>query len=409
MATQASLSMTQGTTVYSTAVQSRINQSATEASNHRTIRAAGVYSKMWLRVLSNGVSAGTTVTFRVSGVDSSITFTVGAGSSGEFSDLSNTATVAATDEVSVKFAVGAGGTTFNPSVLTLVFTPDDAGTTYCPGGPGTLNISGGSDSTTYYFNIASGFNSLNTTEANVQTKMRAGGTLKNFFMSVATNGRTTETTYRSRKNGGNGNLVIPVGVFEDTSNTDTFAVDDLFALSGTTSTGGGNIIAQGGVSLESTDRTMHVIGGALTSVVVSAGQTNYLSPGGQWAASATETGTQSQFNLATTASKLQVYVSANTVTANSTLKTRINGANGGQTATITDSTSGWFEDASGTDSIADGDEVNFVITTGGTGTSLTLQTTVMLLTMPAPAGRVTRNTRAFPLGMEIGMNWLGNV
>lgn len=32
-----------------------------------------------------------------------------------------------------------------------------------------------------------------------------------------------------------------------------------------------------------------------------------------------------------------------------------------------------------------------------------------LQTGAAPAGRTTKNTRAFPLGMEIGMNWVGNI
>jgi hypothetical protein len=401
--TMPSIGMTQGTTVYSCPVQTRINQSATESTNQRTIRVAGTYSQMWVRVFSNGVSAATTVRFRVNAGNGNQTVSVNAGTTGEFIDASNSDAVIATDEVAVQFAVGAGGTTFNPCLVSFLFAADV--NTYCPHGPGTMNISGGADSTTYYFTIAGGFNSLNTTEANVQTKMKSGGTLKNFFMSVATNGRSTDTIYRSRKNGADGNLIITVtaattGFFEDTSNSDTYAADDLLALSGTTSTGGGNVVAQGGVGTESTDGTMPLIGGALTSIVVNAATTNYLATSGHIATSTTEAETRGQINVATTASKLEIYLSANTVSADSTFRLRVNGADVNQSVTITASTTGWFEDASNSDVIASGDELAYSLVTGATGTSMTIQTTAMLLTMAVAGGSASGRSRLTLLGVN---------
>jgi hypothetical protein len=65
-------------------------------------------------------------------------------------------------------------------------------------------------------------------------------------------------------------------------------------------------------------------------------------------------------------------VVSNTVTATSTLRTRKNGANGGGAISISASTTGYFEDTSGTDAIMSTDYVNYQIVTGATGTSLTL-------------------------------------
>lgn len=69
-------------------------------------------------------------------------------------------------------------------------------------------------------------------------------------------------------------------------------------------------------------------------------------------------------------SNLNLQVTANGVTAASTVRWRRQGVDGNQTITIPASTTGWFEDASNTDGVAATDAVDYKVTAGATGTTL---------------------------------------
>lgn len=77
-----------------------------------------------------------------------------------------------------------------------------------------------------------------------------------------------------------------------------------------------------------------------------------------------ESGVETIFRTAGTLSDLQVAISANSTTANSTVKTRKNTLDGGQTATILSGQTGLFEAPSGTDTIAAGDRACYTIGLG---------------------------------------------
>lgn len=81
---------------------------------------------------------------------------------------------------------------------------------------------------------------------------------------------------------------------------------------------------------------------------------------------------QAVFRSAGTLSKAWVWVSSNTVTATSTFRSQINALDGNIAVSITASTTGEFEDASGSDSITAGDLVSGLLTAGATGTSMTI-------------------------------------
>ena len=89
-----------------------------------------------------------------------------------------------------------------------------------------------------------------------------------------------------------------------------------------------------------------------------------------------------------TLSNLLVWVSANTITDNSTLRLRKNGANVKQTITITGSGTGVFEDLTNDDLVADTDDINCQIVTGASGTSLTIK---QLAITHVIGGRIIRN------------------
>lgn len=377
-----SVSMTQGASVASPMGITRLSQSTgTPTFYDHPNQVAGTYQDLWYRVISNGVSATTNIASRVNGSAGNLAISITSGSSGEFRDNTNSDTIADDDTYSITLAIGAGGTTFNPALSSITFTPSgDTAVVHA----NTCNIAGGAASTTYYFCLSGGFPSLITTEANTQQKMKHASVVSDWQMYLSTNARTSDTIYRTRKNTSNGNMIITAtasttGSFSDTSNTDTIAVDDLFNYQGTTGSGSGNVIGSCSFRVTSDDDGVIQMTSGVSSLVVNASVTAYFTAGGHLSNVATETNTRAEVACAFTASKLQIYISANTVSATSNLRLRKNGANGNQNVSITASTTGWFDDASNSDSFVATDEINYQLITGGSGTSLTVQNISMLL------------------------------
>lgn len=81
------------------------------------------------------------------------------------------------------------------------------------------------------------------------------------------------------------------------------------------------------------------------------GQSNAISSG-------SETRQQLKVRAAGVYSKMQCFIRVNSATQAISLRFRKNGADGNQVVSITASTTGYFEDASNTDSVADGDLIN---------------------------------------------------
>lgn len=87
--------------------------------------------------------------------------------------------------------------------------------------------------------------------------------------------------------------------------------------------------------------------------------------------STTEADLKVRFRTACTLSRLMCVIGTNDRGA-STLRLRINGANGTQSVSIPSSTTGEFVDTSGEDTVAAGDDVNTSVTTGAGGTDFRL-------------------------------------
>lgn len=120
----------------------------------------------------------------------------------------------------------------------------------------------------------------------------------------------------------------------------------------------------------------------VNGTVLGANATRYLPYGCAWldmsystlSGSAVEAEAEIKLQNAGTVSKASIYLSANGVSATSTLKSRKNAADGNISVSITASTTGRFEDTSNSDSYSAGDTGCFKLTTGGTGASLTPRT-----------------------------------
>ena len=356
---------------------SAVAGSANEAANQTTYRSAGTLANLYCRVTSNDRGASTFKS-RVNAANGSQSISVGASTTGEFQDTANTDAIVAGDEADCRFITGAGGTTFILAVYGASFAATT--NTVSRHHQGSIGSNaGGASATVYAARSGVSPNALQTTESFAQFTLNAAGTLANLFANSQTNSRSDATTVRSRVNGANGGMSLSIGasttgLFEDTTNTDTIAANDLVNSQAVTGAGTGTINFSGfAAELTTTDSTFHAVAALTNGSVVNASVTTNFPAGGWLIASATEADVQTLATVAYTASNLECRVSANTVTAASTLAFRTNAANGNQSVSIGASTTGVFEDTTNSDVLAATAEVNYQIVTGGTGTSLTLR------------------------------------
>lgn len=89
--------------------------------------------------------------------------------------------------------------------------------------------------------------------------------------------------------------------------------------------------------------------------------------------SATEATVQMNMNCAGNWNHLYVRSTANTLNDPSVFKSRVNGADGAQSVTIPGLTTGDFVDSTNSDNLVSGDDVNYQVVTGATGTSITFR------------------------------------
>lgn len=112
--------------------------------------------------------------------------------------------------------------------------------------------------------------------------------------------------------------------------------------------------------------------GANNGEIVAAAATRFFPIAGDLEDHAAEADTQNRARSAYTLSDLLVRVINNSVTAASTVRSRVNGANGNQSVSIGASATGVFEDITNTDTIASGDLINSQLVVGSTGTEIEL-------------------------------------
>lgn len=247
----------------------------------------------------------------------------------------------------------------------------------------------GSQPGTTYLNLLGALRTFSSTEAHTKLRVHnTGFTLKNLFMRLTANSATTAHTVRSRKNGADGTMSISIasgatGVFEDTTNSDSLTTNDDFNVSFVEGNASCTATMLGAVLSNASD--IHILGKAVQAVTPGAGATTYALIDGAGDTGTNEANKRYVFRSATTLSKLRVYVSTisdQTIGAD-VIRTRKNGANGGQSVSITGT--GFTEDASGSDSIAAGDDCNYQIIEGGVGITLMIWQSIQVKS--ASAGR----------------------
>jgi hypothetical protein len=361
--------------------------STTEANYKRTVRSAGTYSNMLVRVFSSNSTGASTMTFRKNGAGGNQTVSIGIAATGEFEDTTHNDAVVATDLIDLEIVIGAA-VAFRTSVMQCVFAP----TSNTAISHGLDSLTTTATSTTVFGKYVGGAATASATETTSQQfKMKAAGTIKNLNVVVTTNGRADATTVGSRLNGAPGALTVSInaaatGQFEDTTHSDTVVADDLVDRYVTVGTGSGTFTASIYNDFETSDGTTQNVAGGPATILQNV--TNYLALMGEAVNSVTtESDSQQKAGVTCTLSKLEIHLSANTVSASSTLTSRKNAGAGGQSVSITASTTGWFEDASNSDSIVATDEIGAQLVTGAGGTSMVVQYVACKVATPTSSAR----------------------
>lgn len=353
------------------------NHSATtiESLHDQTIRTAGTFSNLSCTVLLQGTGAST-LRFRENLANANQSISIPGSTTGFFEDISNTDNVVAGDEYDFQIISGTGGVT---TVVPFVVFEATGNTTAIYGGTRALSFS--TDSATRFISLVSrpaGY--AETVEADAQIKIKEAGTWKNMDIKLSANSRITTTTWTSRINGVDGNMLVSVpastsGHFEDTVNTDIVIVNDLLAIKMVTGTGGGNFDPETQkTEIEYSGDIFNMPSGLANDGIraVPFNTTEYHLPIGL-NPSSTESLRQIQMPIPLRFTNLQVHVITNTITGSaSTVKVRKNSADGNGLVSISAGATGFFEDTVNSDSIKVGDKMAYEIITPNTSGTLSI-------------------------------------
>jgi hypothetical protein len=357
--------------------------SATEAQVQYYISEAATFSYLQ-GLISSGGSGSNTITFRDTGVNTSLAAT--RSGTGNLSDTTNSATVAAADLVSVYYtdtgltpvysflaavvSFSSGHGSFHQSQSTIIYDLTNS-TRFVP------------------VNGVSGLRGT-ATEANVQFKNRAYTSWESFQVYIQTNPRITTSTVNNRINGANGAASISIGagvtgMLTDNTVGDTLASGDLLCASIVLGTGSEDLIINsfGATFKNSSLPKCDVVTQTLAGVTRTAGAIeNYATYAGGIRVR-TQTDAAIPAPYAFKLSNPRIYLSANTYTANASYKIYKN-ATASITVTLTAATTGWFEDTTNTIDYAVSDTLYYGIVDGTSGSATVTAAAVTLQELNLP-------------------------
>lgn len=384
--------------------------STTETDKYYYLRTdGGAFSNLALYISANTLSVAGTYRFRRNGANGSQSISIGAGITGLFEDFSNIDACLKDDFVDLQWAGGGGTGTASVEVTSVALDPDSNTRFY---GPFTSSVNL-SDTTQNCLSIGSGnANDSDANEAFTQARFKVAGTLKNLQLNIASNNSTTTLTVASRINGVTGNLAISVttlstGYFQDSTHTDSVAVDDLVNLRSSGGSGGSTVSTRSyGVAFTSNDsRSNEAV--AASNTAVGAGNTRYGSIVGLIQPNQTsEVTVQTPLDFYYSISKASCYISANATTSASTLDIRVNAVSTSLSISITAGTTGRFEDTVHSVSGHPRDKINcrFVNGGGGSFTVKELSTLMQEIDTPAVIRKVLYGNRGPNGGISLAAN-----
>jgi len=353
----------------------------TEANAELPIRQDGTWKNLCVNVAVNGNGANPSATFttRKNQADTSQSVSYTASQTGLKYDTTNNVTVADGDEIALKCVTGdpaGSGKLVTVTYCGGEFFPSDTTIVSSWISSGSSGVAFSTDSATRYL-LPIGTISHQSTEARGQTKLNNACTLRDFHVYITANARTSTTTYTVRKNGADTTCTVSVtstttGRFEDATHTASIAATDLVGISEVTGSGSGQSITPGGVGFwtDSAIGIAEMHGGTASGYGQASNLTRYGQVMGDVASvQSTEANAQMTANTAFTATNLQTNVYANSMSSDSTFTLRQNGSDTALSITYTSGQTGWKIDTD-TVSISAGDELDYKLLTGATGTSI---------------------------------------
>lgn len=370
-----------------------------EANSQDLVRSAGTLSSLYVNVRVNPIAATSTVIFRKNGADGNLTISIGSSATGEFEDLTHNDTVVSGDLVCWKFTPGNTTAGISLNTHTAIFDNNQSSTITstplgCTAGNTATAMTGAS--TTYFVPINGQLHSTAavTSEAIVKTQFRKTGTMRNLRVKIVSNSRTTTTTVKTRKNGADGNQVVTIGstatgFFEDTTHTDSVAVNDQLNYTVVNGTGTSAIsYASLFLTFDNTDYpgvVPFLTGGTNASNTINSNQTVRSGPFGlSFFSTNNEANARTKIRNPYTISDLSVTVGANSIAATSTFTFVKNATTTAITVTITSSGTGIFSDTTHTVSMVSGDMISVQMVVGGLSGTMLLQAYSLFATTNVP-------------------------
>lgn len=356
---------------------------ATEATRQCKIRDTLTGRNLFVNVVSNSVNNGSTVSTRVAGAPGGLSVSIPASTAGEYADTTNSDSLV--DGNYYNYQIVCGGTSGDIYLGAVSVNLESAGASVVQM-VALVTYTAVAEPVTTYGAICGALGNVTTTEANAQYRVRHAAVWDRMKCYVSYNDNKNGGTVQSRINGADGAQSVSItgnttGEFENGVNSDTLAAGNLICYEITTLAVGGTAYI-GIDNIES--RLTHSSEQAEVSFgssAVAANLTRYYALSGRLFANLVEDAVSVDVRGGRFSAKnLYCYVSANTVTAQSNLRLRINGVSGNLNVPITASTTGIFEDQTNRDIIVPVDEIAIMLTTGATGTSLTLTVIGLKLT-----------------------------
>jgi len=348
-----------------------VNNSATESNNQIAWRTTGSFSLLYCRLSVNNSTGTSSVVFRKNTAAGNQSIAIGPLLSGEFSDSTDIDTNQAGDLIAFQVTAGGGGA-IGVALLAFQFVSSVKTVTRYASSLG-VSFTGGS--VTRYTPTAG--NAYTLAETAVQFKVEAPLVWQNLQVNVSANTRIDINTLKSRVNTANGNQAVSVpatttGIFEDLSDTDILAAGALIDYQLATGTDNAHSITWQSASSELSSSAQQgcFIAGTAASNTIGPSVTHYLCACGISGDTATEANAQVRPNFAAMLAHLELYIVANGITAASTFAFRKNTGYGNQSISVGSSASGYFEDALDQDSFNAGDEIDYSLTAGASGSSI---------------------------------------
>lgn len=323
---------------------------------------AGTFSKLGL-YNSDATSTSKSVRFYKNGANGNQLVSIPNSTTGWFEDASNSDTVAVSDDCEISISIGSAAWALNGCRLEFVPSSVDCASYYAN------NMSGSSANNPQYLRMDGTGNGASAETTGLQQRIRAPGNAKRLFASLSSNASTATTTVRFRINAANGTNLVTIaasttGDFEDTSHSDTLATGDLVTVS--YSGHNASLSLRTGIGIERTGNKFDVGVGFSASRTGSATK-HFWSFGLEMSTTTSETNLQKQLTFAVKATNLRHFSNTNACNGAVTINLRKNGVDSSLSYNVPASTSGWFEDTTGSETLAAGDKFNFSAVGGTSG------------------------------------------